>query len=229
MVRRWSYLNGFNSSTFDLNRKRMWNLLPVYRAALFKATTYYNQPLFYDELTKLSRRSFFRIRHISNLLIYQNLLTDWAREYAWIRRVYRSLLSFRVYKYNYLMGLSTIYFYKTEKNFTPLRAFSVSNFSSSYVQHCLKFNRVKFEFFTQYPHFLTSFASSFLPLTSNTILTKGSDDLLYTLTGPTLSNPLSSDSIELVYRSIQIRIYSTLISSLVELYKILILLTLKSL
>lgn len=109
MVRRWSYLNLFNKARSYSLVRDFEHVLPAHYVSLFQLTTYYHQPLFVEHLSKLVRRSFFRIRHRHNLIVYQNLLINWAREYLFMRKIARVVFSMRVNKYSYILQLSHLY------------------------------------------------------------------------------------------------------------------------
>jgi hypothetical protein len=164
MVRRWSYLNLVNSArVVDLSAHYVLKL-PTFFEALFKATTYYYQPLFSENLSKLVRRSFARLRHITNLLVYQNLLVNWSQEYLSLRKLFRFALSIRLYKYNYFTGTSSQSFTKDELTFFSYTQFSVWTLRGISLRSMRSTLSPLLGFFRQSPHLHTLVVSSLTQL-----------------------------------------------------------------
>ena len=103
MVRRWSHINSLNSNLFTNNASYIKPLLNSLRLVSFKSTTYYWENLYFDSLSLVTRRSYYRRRHINSFILYQNILGSWSRDYSFFRKYSRSLLSLGLFKYNYII------------------------------------------------------------------------------------------------------------------------------
>lgn len=216
MVRRWSYLNLINSArAIDLAAYHILRL-PTFFEALFKATTYYYKPLFSDNLSKLVRKSFARLRHITNFFIYQNLLVNWSQEYIFLKNSIRLNLSIRFHKYNYFTNVSPQFFGKDEKalfNYTPFLVWTLRGAgvrSSSYLRTS------NLDFFTQVLNLNNLIISSPSPV-------KLREDLSYWDTG-SLSRPAPPHlKVEPFYEKVITLILQLYFTSLIPLYRIFIL------
>lgn len=199
-------------------------LLPEYRLTLFKATTYYGTALFTEALTKLNRRSFFRIRHVTNLLVYQNLLINWAREYLWLRKITRTLFAARLYKYNYLVNLSTTAFNPLEKTFIKLYSYSLAGFSKFFTHFSQKLNPHFFSLFRSTPHFKVMMLSSAEACLGVGKRGKPSNEFVYMTDGAILLPPHSlTPPANTLWSHILLQLQ---LIHLTELYKVFILVTL---
>lgn len=194
-----------------------FSLLPSYRLSTFKATTYYGRNLFTLNLTKLVRRSLFRIRHVHNLLVYQNLLINWANEYLVLKRVARVLFSLRLYKYTYVWQFSTVYASGAEKSFASFRQYSLTSLTKSTFKPLFKFSNSLFSYFQQIPNLFFAFVSSYRPLSSDQKLSEG---VSYSCTDRSLSSVRDSLGPQQIFTFLfQVFIDSNL-RSLLELYRI---------
>lgn len=102
MVRRWSYLNTLNSTVFQPSTFSLESVMTKYQYTFFKQTTYYRKRIFSPTVTRLTRYSFFRRRHLNNWIMYTNILNNWSHEYLFFRRYLRVLQSFQFFKNNYV-------------------------------------------------------------------------------------------------------------------------------
>ena len=102
MVRRWSYLNQLNLQSVLINSKYTHSLKVGSFQETFLTTTYYKNVIYTPNVTKLTRKAFFRRRHLNTWLTYQVILTMWAKEYLFFRKYMRFLNSLYFYKNNYL-------------------------------------------------------------------------------------------------------------------------------
>lgn len=137
MVRRWSYLNQLNTNTkvtITSNPNHNSLLLKVFQQTAFKATTYYRKPLYNPLITKITRKNFYRRRHLNNWLVYQNILTLWAKEYLFFRKYSRTLMSLFFYKNNFLMYNVLVH---ANSNVSDLRGYE--NIHMTHLVRSLKF------------------------------------------------------------------------------------------
>lgn len=172
MVRRWSYLNNLNRDTFRRLPEPSFRLLPSYRIRLFSNITYYVQQLFSEEMTKFTRKSFFRLRHLTNFWPYYNIIISWSKEYSTLRRVYRLVYKYRWYRYSYILLSSIVGFSRFENTFSSYTNFAISNFSRSLDQ-----------FFRNFPFspyfFLNNIQTYSLIIASSLDLSEPREDTLY--------------------------------------------------
>lgn len=104
MVRRWSYLNNLNNFFFIKSSKKPVVFTQVSHLLNFKITTYYRKRMFFPDITKIIRKNFFRRKHLNNWIVYQNIITFWAKEYLFFKKYSKILLALFLWKNNYIMN-----------------------------------------------------------------------------------------------------------------------------
>lgn len=136
MVRRWSYLNRVNFSLFTNNKSNLKPVLNILKITTFKATTYYWEELYFQNITLIKRRSYLRRKHINSFILYQNLLTLWSNDYIFFRKYSRSILVYNLHKYNFL--LQSIFMAKSldVSNFLGFEELKVTFFSKRLLTFC---------------------------------------------------------------------------------------------
>ena len=92
MIRRWSYLNNINSIFFD--QYKLLNF--VHYEQSFKTNIIFRKEI--NQISTLSRKSWSRRKHLTNWLIYQNVLTDWSKDYIFFKKYNRFTLIFQMFK-----------------------------------------------------------------------------------------------------------------------------------
>lgn len=179
MVRRWSYLNTINQS-FE-SRDSLNILVQVFQQTTFKATTYYRKPLYNSLITKLTRKNFYRRRHLNNWIVYQNIITLWAKEYLFFRKYSRTLLSIFLYKTSFLTYNCLIHSRLTTDQ---LRSFDETRFTyliNALSRFCQSFSIRTFSFVTQFRTFSPMIVSTNVDFFNKNLY--GSNfDVLYNLT-----------------------------------------------
>lgn len=179
MVRRWSYLNAINNS-FE-SRDSLNVLVQVFQQTTFKATTYYRKPLYNPRITKLTRKNFYRRRHLNNWIVYQNIITLWAKEYLFFRKYSRTLLSIFFYKTSFLTYNCLIHSRLTTDE---LRSFGETRFTyfvNTLSRFCCSVRIQTFLFVTQFRTFSPMLISSNIDFFNKNV--GGSNvDVLYNLT-----------------------------------------------
>lgn len=146
MVRRWSYLNRINRSFYDEHT----DLDFVHHEGTFRATTYYRRK--FGSITKLSRRSWSRRKHLHNWLVYQNVFTDWARDYLFFRKYNRFIIALHVFKNSYLIYNLLVFKKSTTVDFLGSESMIVSNVIKKVIRYCHRLNPTFSSFFKQYRH-----------------------------------------------------------------------------
>lgn len=144
MVRRWSYLNLINT-TFSSEHKA---LAFAHHYVTFKATTYYRKSI--HRITKLSRRSWSRRKHIHNWLLYQNLLANWAQDYLFFRKYNRWALTLNLFRNSYLTHNLLILKKASTTDFAGSEEVVVSNFVRRIIRYSSKLNPQTYHFFHRY-------------------------------------------------------------------------------
>lgn len=97
MIRRWLYLNEVN------NVYKVYQPLDiVVHMKSLKVTTYWRKDLYHTP-TKLRRKQTSRRKHLHNWLIYNNILTDWSKEYLFFKKHIRWLLTLQCFKNSFLI------------------------------------------------------------------------------------------------------------------------------
>ena len=102
MVRRWSYINDINNALFIRNNLKTKTTLNALRVSTFKATTYYWETLYFANITSITRKSYYRRKHINTLIFYQNMISSWSKDYLFFRKYSKSIFNLNFEKYNYL-------------------------------------------------------------------------------------------------------------------------------
>jgi hypothetical protein len=92
MIRRWSYLNNINNVFFD--QYKLLNF--VYYEQSFKNNIVFRKEI--NLISTISRKSWSRRKHLTNWLIYQNVLTDWSKDYLFFKKYNRFTLIFQMFK-----------------------------------------------------------------------------------------------------------------------------------
>lgn len=103
MVRRWSYLNSISVNFLFFNRSNVKPIINVLKMSVFKATTYYWEDLYSDTITYLTRKSYYRRRHINSLVFYKNILSSWSKDYLFFKKSTKNLLNLNLFRYNYIL------------------------------------------------------------------------------------------------------------------------------
>ena len=144
MVRRWSYLNLINT-TFSSEHKA---LAFAHHYVTFKATTYYRKSI--HRITKLSRRSWSRRKHIHNWLLYQNLVANWAQDYLFFRKYNRWALTLNLFRNSYLTHNLLILKSASIFDFDGSEEVVVSKFVRRIIRYSSKLNAQMYCFFHKY-------------------------------------------------------------------------------
>ena len=96
MVRRWSYLNSLNNTFFN----QYTSLNFVYYEQSFKNNIVFRKDI--NFISTISRKSWSRRKHLTNWIIYQNVLTDWSREYIFFKKYHRFTVLFQMFSNSFL-------------------------------------------------------------------------------------------------------------------------------
>jgi hypothetical protein len=120
MVRRWSCLINITNS-FNTNDK----FFLKYKINLFKTSVNFKRFTF--KLTKFKRKSFIRLKHRSNFLLYTNVLKYWVKDYLFNKHYSKYQYSnklfisnFFFYNFNYIKNRNESFFYNFNFYFSIL-------------------------------------------------------------------------------------------------------------
>lgn len=138
MIRRWSYINSLNSNLFINNTPSINPVINVLRIVSFKSTTYYWENLYFDNISFLTRRSYYRRRHINSFSIYQNILGIWSRDYCFFRKYSRPLFGLGFFKYNYILQNIFIAKNKDISDLIGFNSFKLTFLTNSIYRYCNK-------------------------------------------------------------------------------------------
>ncbi len=155
MVRRWSYLNQVNDFFLTSNFKV---LDFVHHEETFRATTYYRKKISY--ISRLSRRSWSRRKHLHNWLIYQNILTDWSKDYSFFRQYNRFVVNYHVFKNSYLIHNLLVYQAVNITEFQGSENFVSSHLVHRTIRYFSRLNPTFYNRFKLFPNVSWMFVSS---------------------------------------------------------------------
>lgn len=220
MVRRWSYLNQINH-TFASEHG---SLAFAHHFVVFKATTSYRKPI--QRMTKLARRAWSRRKHAHNWLVYQNLLANWSQDYLFFRKYSRFTVALYLFKNSYLTYNLLVFKRTTMSTFLGSEDVIVSHLIRRVIRYSSRLNPLNYTFFNTYRD------NAWLYLTTPNVVEESQ-----------VSSELSTDPIFLLHQSScyitnvdisetiwpRVLINSFFVNTslkVVEVYKILILLTL---
>lgn len=101
----------------------------------FKATTFFRKPLYLVSPTKLSRKSFYKRRHVNNFLFYFNILSLWAKEYIFFKNLNKRNLLIGTQPQTYLAQNSLLFSKKPFYNYTQFQDVKVTTFTKTYLKY----------------------------------------------------------------------------------------------
>jgi|LauGreDrversion4_2_1035121.scaffolds.fasta_scaffold12848_5 hypothetical protein len=214
MVRRWSYVNTVNNNFYS----KFQDLNFAHFETSFKANIFYKKNI--NVLSKLTRKSWARRKHLNNWLIYQNIFSNWSNEYLFFKQYSKHIFnlnffrnSFLTYNYNILKKSNSLYIKDTENWISNSFISRISNYSS-------KLGFKSYQFFSKFKHNAWFFISSNNLNLFFQNLTLINPNPLYTISQSQLY-PISFEKTSLFY-IIQIynELHRVITSKSVELYKI---------
>lgn len=223
MVRRWSYLNSINLSFLFLNRGKFKPIINVLKMSVFKATTYYWEDLYSDTITYLTRKSYYRRRHINSLVFYKNILSSWSKDYLFFKKSTKNLLNLNLFKYNYVIqniflakcqDISSLLGFEDFKlTFFTNRVFNFFNMGAKYI----------LPFFNSYkgPYLYVSSFERFNKLSFSETALK--DEPIRLLTGGNLTQPFWQEKGLKILNYLLSNILSLFFSKAISFYSIFIL------
>lgn len=135
MVRRWSYVNQLNSVSFS----NYSSLDFAHYDATFRANIHFKRDI--HSISKLSRKSWSRRRHLNNWLIYQNLLSNWSNEYLFFKQYSKFTFNYQLFKNSFFSHNLMILRKSSNSQLKGMESFISSPFISRISNY---FNRLNF-------------------------------------------------------------------------------------
>jgi hypothetical protein len=96
MIRRWSYVNNINTSFFN----KYLDLNFVHYETTFKANIHFKKNI--PHISKLSRKSWARRRHLTNWIVYQNVFSNWSNDYLFFKQYSKFIFNYQLFKNSFL-------------------------------------------------------------------------------------------------------------------------------
>lgn len=222
MVRRWSYLNKINQTRYKWREDL--TLKTAHQIVSFRATTYYRKP--FITITKFKRRNWSRRKHLTNWLVYQNIMVDWSTDYLFMRRYNRFVIALRIFKYSYLIFNLLVFRKSSIVDFPGSEVMAVTNTIRRVRLYSSRLNFSCWTNFNQFREVSWLYATS--PYTREELqeVSELSDDMAYYSYGPSLYS-VAAEARDLMWmKLIDDLLFTMSLKQYVELYKVTILLTL---
>lgn len=156
MVRRWSCLIDINNNF--INEKKFFQ---KYKINLFKNSVNFKRFTF--KLTKFKRKSFIRLKHRSNFILYTNILKFWIKDYLFNK-------NFSKYQYFNKIFINNFFFYNFNfiKNRNENFFYNFNFYFSTFTNKNFFYFNNKLPFYKNTPSFLAWFLKS--PNLNNSII-----------------------------------------------------------
>lgn len=222
MVRRWSYLNQINKTRYKWRED--FTLKTAHQIVSFRATTYYRKP--FIVITKFKRRNWSRRKHLTNWLVYQNIMVDWSADYLFMRRYNRFVIALRIFKYSYLIFNLLVFQSATVSDFPGSEVVAVSNTIKRVRLYSRRLNSTSWNNFQHYQHVSWLYATSPYSREQLQESSELSDDMAYYAYGPELYSVQTEQHEAIWLKLISDSLFTLSIKQYVEIYKVIILLTL---
>lgn len=222
MIRRWLHLNEVNNFY-----KVFQTLDVVVHMKALKATTYWRKDLYHTP-TKLRRKQTSRRRHLHNWLIFINILTDWSKEYLFFRKYIKLILTFQFFKNSFLIYNLILFKNTIPREFIGYESSLMINIVGKIIKYSSRVNSNLFPFIKK---FNTTY---FLYITTNINFEDIQKTSELTLLTPYLlhQSSLYVDDYKLSnlewLGNLILFLYTLSFSKLVEVYKVVIILTLST-
>lgn len=179
-----------------------------------------------SQLSTISRKSWSRRKHLTNWLIYQNVLTDWSKDYLFFKKYNRFSLIFQMFRNSFLSYNTFLIKKLNVSSSSGSEKIVFSTLSSKIINYCSKYSSNFYTFLQYYRNI------NWLYVTTPTKLELIKPQIT-TLLNPILHtsqstfNYYNTDTnktiwFQIIYQSL----FITTMSKLMELYKLNILLCL---
>jgi len=222
MIRGWSYVNQLNNIFFD----KYSDLNFIHYELTFKSNVYFRKNI--KSITKLSRKSWSRRKHLNNWLIYQNVFSNWSNDYLFFKQYSKFVFNYQLLKYSFLT-----YNFMVLKKKNNLYIKNVESFiSSSFLNRLLNyFNRLNFNsylFLTKLKNNQWFFISSFNNISLTKHISTINHNPLYSTSQLNYYSTVFNNTRSEYIKQILDNIFNIVLKKSTEIYKILNLLILIS-
>jgi len=219
MVRRWSYINEINRTVFTEN-----NAIPRGRhETTVRVNLYYKKK--FSTVTLVRRRSWVKRRHVNTFAIYRNVLADWSSDYIFYRKYSKFRFFYQLFKDSFwaqnfiaIRNLVPGHYANFEKVYS-------TTFIRTVFNYCSLRGSNRFNYLGNFSHTLWLHVTS--PKLSNifTAQTNNTYSLMYRDANNQLVHPKTKLFSASLYNTLINLLHSLYLTKLVELYKVLTLLT----
>lgn len=218
MIRRWSYLNNINHIFFD--QYRLLNF--VHYEQSFKTNIVFRREI--NPISAISRKSWSRRKHLTNWLIYQNVLTDWSKDYLFFKKYNRFTFIFQMFK-NTFFSYNTFLIKKLNISSTVgSETILFSSVISKIIRYCSKQSSNFYMFLRNYKNINWLYITTPKKITNNNPLVGNLINPILS-TSQTLFNPSTVDQDATIWLVlIHQNLFTNFMSQLVTLYKLSIIL-----
>lgn len=204
MIRRWSCLININNNF--INEKKFFQ---KYKINLFKTSVNFKRFTF--KLTKFKRKSFIRLKHRSNFLLYTNILKFWVKDYLFNK-------NFGKYQYFNKIFINNFFFYNFNfiKNRNEGFFYNFNFYFSTFTNKNFFYFNNKSPFYKNTPLFLAWFLKS--PNLNNSVIP------VYSQWNSLFFNYKNFNDLNLDFNSIFDNFFNIFLQKNIEIRKIFILL-----
>jgi len=220
MIRGWSYVNKLNSIFFD----KYSDLNFIHYESTFKSNIHFKKNI--NVLSKLSRKSWSRRRHLTSWIIYQNVFSNWSNDYLFFKQYNKFIFNYQLLKHSFLT-YNFMVLKKTNNSYIKdIESFISSSFINKLSNYFNKLNFSSYLFLKRLKNNQWFFISSF----DKQNLTKSVNNINpnpFYSTSQINYYPIELKNFKLNYiTQILDTIFNIILSKNVEIYKILSLLLL---
>jgi len=220
MVRGWSYVNQLNNIFFD----KYSYLNFIHYESTFKSNVYFKKNT--KSITKLSRKSWSRRKHLTNWLVYQNVFSNWSNDYLFFKQYSKFIFNYQLLKHSFLTYNFMLLKKKNNFYIKNVESFISSSFLNRLSNYFNKLNFNSYLFLKKFKNnqwfFISSFSDTNIIKYNNTI----NNNTIYSTSQlnyyPTVFNNTRSDYIKQILDTV----FNIILKKNTEIYKILNLLIL---
>lgn len=220
MVRRWSYINEINRTVFVEN-----SAVPRARHEMtVRVNLYYKKS--FSAITLVRRRSWVKRRHVSTFAIYRNVLADWSGDYIFYRKYSKFRFFYQLFREAFwaqnfisIRNLVPGHYKNFEKVYT-------TTFIKTVFNYCTLRGSNRFKYLGNFSHTLWLHVTSPKLAAVFNAQTNDTYALMYRDSNAQLAHPKLKLKSNFIYQQLISTIHSLYMVKLLELYKIMTLLTL---
>ncbi len=192
-----------------------------------KATTYWRKDLYHTP-TKLRRKQTSRRKHLHQWLIFTNILTDWSKDYLFFKKYIKLTLTFQFFKNSFLIYNLLLFKNTIPRDFIGYESSLMINIVGKIIKYSSKVNSNLFPFLKQFN------TTHLLYITTNVNFEDIQKTSELTSVVPYLihQSSLYVDDYNLTHiewvGNLILLLYTLSFSKLIEVYKVIIMLTLST-